>query len=113
MDYIIDAQNKRLGRIASEIAVILQGKKSARYEPRLRGEDRVIVKNVKGLTVSGAKEVKKIYYRHTGYMGHLRERTFEQAFAKSPTEVLRRAVTHMLPKNFLRDKRMKMLRIEN
>ncbi|MBI3114545.1 MAG: uL13 family ribosomal protein, partial [Candidatus Harrisonbacteria bacterium] len=73
MDYVIDAKNQKLGRLASQIAVILQGKRHASYEPRLRGEDRVIVKNVSGIAVTGGKEKKKIYYRHTGYMGHLRE----------------------------------------
>ena len=112
MDYIIDAKNKRLGRLATEIAVILQGKKSVHYEPRLRGEDRVLVKNANGIAVGGNKEKQKIYYRHTGYMGHLRERRYEEAFAKSPITLLRDTVAQMLPKNFLRDKRMRMLKIE-
>ncbi len=112
MDYIIDAKNKRLGRLASEIAVILQGKKHPNYEPRNRGEDRVIVKNAGALTVSGGKETKMIYYKHTGYMGHLREKTFEQLFAKSPENVLRKAIENMLPRNFLRAKRLNMLKIE-
>jgi large subunit ribosomal protein L13 len=112
MDYNIDAKNKKLGRLASEIAVILQGKKHASYEPRLRGEDRVFVKNAGSLVVTGGKETKMIYYKHTGYMGHLREKTFEQMFAKSPAQVLRKAIENMLPRNFLRDKRLKMLKIE-
>ncbi len=112
MDYNIDAKNKKLGRLASEIAVILQGKKHANYEPRLRGEDRVLVKNAGSLVVTGGKEVKMVYYKHTGYMGHLREKTFEQMFAKSPEQVLRKAIENMLPRNFLRDKRLRMLKIE-
>lgn len=113
MLYTIDAKGKRLGRLASDIAVILQGKKSAAYNPRLRGEDRVVVKNVGGIVVSGGKEEKKIYYRHTGYMGHLREKTYAQAFAQSPEKVLRRAVEHMLPRNWIRKDRMKLLKVEN
>lgn len=92
--------------------MILQGKKHASYEPRLRGEDRVIVKNVSGIAVTGGKEKKKIYYRHTGYMGHLREHRYAEEFAKHPQEVLREAVRRMLPRNFLRDKRLAMLKIE-
>lgn len=112
MDYVIDAKNQRLGRLASQIAVTLQGKKRADYDPRLRGEDRVIVKNASGIVVTGGKEKKKIYYRHTGYMGHLREHLFAEEFAKNPAEVLREAVRRMLPRNFLRDKRLAMLKIE-
>ena len=109
MDYTIDAKNKRLGRVASEIAVILQGKKHATYEPRLVGLDRVLVKNYKDITVSGRKAIQKIYYRHTGYMGHLKETKFKEAFAKDPKRVLREAVRRMLPKNFLNQKRLNKL----
>ena len=107
MDYVLDAKNKRLGRIASEVATILQGKKSPRYEPRLVGSDRVLLKNVMGITVSGRKAKQKIYYRHTGYVGHLKKRTFEEAFAKNPRRVLLEAVRRMLPKNFLNSRRLK------
>lgn len=112
MEHTIDAKNKRLGRVASEIAVILQGKKHASYAPHKVGEDSVVVKNASLITVSGGKEKKKIYYKHTGYMGHLREKTFEQRFAKSPEKVLREAVENMLPRNFIRAKRLNMLKIE-
>ncbi len=112
MDYIIDAKNKRLGRLATEIAVILQGKKSATYAPHKRGDDRVIVKNAGDISVSGGKEKKTIYYRHTGYMGHLREKTLEQVKAQSPEKLIRTAVENMLPRNFLRAKRLNMLKIE-
>jgi large subunit ribosomal protein L13 len=109
VDYHIDAKNKILGRVASEIAAILQGKKSPNYEPRLVGSDRVFVTNCQGIKVTGKKFKEKIYYRHTGYVGHLKEKTFEQAFAKDPKWVLREAVRRMLPKNFLNQKRMKRL----
>ncbi len=112
MNYTIDAKGKRLGRLASEIAVILQGKKHATYNPRLRGEDRVLIKNAKGIVVTGEKDTKKIYYRHTGYMGHLREKTYAEAFAQSPEKVLRHAVEHMLPRNWIRAERMKLLKVE-
>ncbi|RJQ29691.1 50S ribosomal protein L13 [Candidatus Parcubacteria bacterium] len=109
MDYVIDAKGKPLGRIASEIAVILQGKKSPRYEPRLSGSDRALVKNTKLITMSGTKSKQKTYYRHTGYVGHLKSTTFEHAFAKNPNRVLRDAVRRMLPKNFLNPRRLKNL----
>lgn len=113
MDYTIDAKNKNMGRLASEIAVILQGKNSANYEPRLAGEDKVIVKNVDAMKISGKKESDKVYHRHTGYMGHLKEETYAQVVAKKgKKEVLKRAIKRMLPKNRLQEVRMKNLIIE-
>ncbi|MBS3903558.1 MAG: 50S ribosomal protein L13 [Anaplasmataceae bacterium] len=108
-DYTIDAKNKPLGRVASEIAVILQGKKKADYEPRLVGNDRVLLKNYHKVVVTGRKAQDKVYYRHTGYMGHLKSATYEEAFAKNPKEVVREAVRRMLPKNFLNSRRLKNL----
>lgn len=108
-DYHIDAKHKRLGRVASEIALILQGKKSPKYAPHLPGSDRALVKNYAHITVSGRKFDEKIYYRHTGYMGHLKARKFKEAFAKDPKRVLREAVRRMLPKNFLNQRRLKHL----
>lgn len=109
MEYLIDAKNKRLGRLASEIAVVLQGKKSAAYEPNLVGSDKVMLKNYKQVTLSGKKFKEKRYYRHTGYIGHLKERSFEEAFTKDPKKVVREAVRRMLPKNFLNARRLKNL----
>lgn len=111
-EYIIDARGKRLGRLASEIAVILQGKKNASYEPRLAGNDRVIVKNAAKLQVTGKKMEQKIYYKHSGPLGHLKERTLGEKFKKDPTEVLRQTVRLMLPKNRLQKPRLKHLIIE-
>jgi large subunit ribosomal protein L13 len=111
-DYIVDAKNKTLGRLATEIAHVLQEKNSPHYNPRLEGSLRVIVKNVKEVRVSGKKAEKKVYYRHTGYMGHLREIPFRHAAEKDMGKVLKRAVHGMLPKNFLRDKRLTRLIIE-
>lgn len=109
MDYHIDAKNKPLGRLASEVATILQGKKSAGFNPRLVGSDRVILKNYNRIVVTGKKAIQKIYYRHTGYVGHLKETNFESAFKKSPQKVIRESVRKMLPKNFLNQKRLKNL----
>jgi large subunit ribosomal protein L13 len=109
MDYHIDVKNKVLGRVASDIAVILQGKKAASYERNHVGADKVYVKNVAGIRVTGNKAEQKIYYRHTGYVGHLKELTYEQKMVKDPRSVLRQAVRKMLPKNFLNQQRIKNL----
>ena len=109
MDYHIDAKNKVLGRVASDIALILQGKKSASYERNRVSADKVYVKNVGGIRVTGNKAEQKIYYHHTGYVGHLKELTYEQKFEKDPRAVLRQAVRKMLPKNFLNQQRIKNL----
>ena len=113
MDYTIDAKNQNMGRLATEIATILQGKKNPNYEPRLAGDDRVIVKNVNDMTISGRKESDKVYFHHSGYMGGIKEETFAEVVAKKgKQEVLRRAVMRMLPKNRLQAPRMKRLIIE-
>lgn len=108
-DHIIDVKGKRFGRVASDIAIILQGKKSASYERNRVSNDRVLVKNADKITISGNKFKEKTYYHHTGYMGHLKELSFEQAFTKDPQKVLKEAVRHMLPKNFLNQKRLNHL----
>jgi len=113
MEIIIDAKKQRLGRLASQIASVLQNKGSVDYNPRLEGGNKVIVKNVSGIEISGKKAEQKIYYHHTGYIGNLKEKTYEEAFAKDPKWVLRHAVRGMLPKNRLQSKRLKNLIIED
>ena len=112
MEHIIDVKNKRLGRVASEIAVILQGKKNPKYQPRFSGTDKILVKNINQISLSGKKTIQKIYYKHTGPLGHLKERKYEDVFKKSPAWVLRHSVRLMLPKNRLQKLRMKRLIIE-
>jgi|SRR5882724_7080721 len=109
MDYVIDAKGKRLGRVATEIATILQGKKNANYAPNKVGEDRALVKNVDKITWTGNKGEQRIYYHHTGYMGHVKEQTLAERKAKDPKKMLRETVRHMLPKNFINTPRMKHL----
>jgi large subunit ribosomal protein L13 len=112
-DYTIGCEGKVLGRVASEIALILQGKKNADYNPRLEGKDRVIVKNIGKLSLTGKKTEQKIYYSHTTQIGHLKERKFKDVIAKHGMQwVLRKAVLRMLPKNKLQAKRIKRLIIE-
>lgn len=111
-EYTVDAKGKYLGRLATEIALLLQGKDMPTYDPKDQGDVRVIVKNITGVKVSGKKAEQKVYYHHTGYIGHMKEKTYEEAFAKDPKWVLRHAVQGMLPKNRLAAKRIKQLVFE-
>ncbi len=113
MTHTIDAKGKTLGRLSSEIAALLQGKNSADYNPRIASGNKVVVKNVKSVKLTGKKGTQKVYYRHTGYVGHLKEKRFSDVFSKNPAWVLKRAVRGMLPKNKLAAERLKMLVIED
>jgi large subunit ribosomal protein L13 len=110
--HVIDAQGKVLGRLASQIAHILQGKHEASYDPRLPGADRIVVKNASRIALTGRKRATKVYYRHAGKLGHLKENKVADVLEKKPTWVLRHAVNLMLPKNRLRAVRMRRLTIE-
>jgi len=112
MEYIIDAKNQTLGRLSTKIAILLQGKNKSAYDPSRIVKDSVIVKNAKLIKLTGNKAKTKIYQRHTGYMGHLRTAKYSEVYAKHPERILESAVRGMLPKNFLRDKRMRLLVIE-
>jgi large subunit ribosomal protein L13 len=107
----INADGQILGRLAVQIANFLRGKNQPSYLPYLDPGNKVIVFNVEKLRVSGAKIDQKIYYRHSGYLGGLKEQTLGELFEKDPCEVLRKAVYGMLPKNKLRDKMIKRLKI--
>ena len=96
--YVVDAEGKTLGRMASEVASILRGKKKPIYTPHVDCGDYVIVINAEKVEVTGKKRKEKIYKRHTGYPGGLRETTFEKLQAKRPEEIIRHAVKGMLPK---------------
>lgn len=109
MQYTFDAKNKKLGRLASEVAQILQGKNQPDYQPHHPGRDSVLIKNASQIVVSGNKADSKVYHYHTGYMGHLRSKKFKEL---SPKKIIEWAVFNMLPKNFLRQKRMNRLQIE-
>lgn len=106
-----NAEGEILGRLAAKIAIILQGKTDAAYEPRLLGNNVVIVKNAGKVKVTGKKEIQKEYYHHTGYQGHLRTKSFAAMRERTPTRMLEYAVYNMLPKNRLRPGRMKRLKI--
>ncbi len=111
-EYVIDAEGQIVGRLATKIAAILQGKTSAAYEPRLSGGNRVVVKNAAKVKFSGTKEKQKMYYHHTSYQGHLREKNVESMRATTPERIVEYAVFNMLPKNKLRQVRMNRLKIE-
>jgi len=108
---IFDAKGQVLGRLASQISTVIQGKDKPTYAPNRDDGDMCIVLNAKDICVTGRKLTDKVYYWHTGYVGHLKERSLKDQMAKDPTEVIRKAVMRMLPRNKLRDDRDRKLRI--
>jgi len=109
--YVIDADGKNLGRLASEVASILRGKKKPTYTPHVDCGDYVIVINAEKVEVTGKKRQEKIYKRHTGYPGGLREISFEKLQAKKPTEIIEHAVKGMLPNGALGRQMYKKLHV--
>lgn len=97
--YLVDASGKVLGRLANQIAKYLRGKHKPEYTPHTDTGDYIVVINAAQIQVTGKKEQEKVYYRHTGYPGGLRETTFEKLHAKDPTKAIHLAVKGMLPKN--------------
>ena len=97
--HVMDAEGKTLGRLASEIATLLQGKHKPTYVPYLNTGDYVVVVNAEKVHVTGRKLEQKVYYRHSGYHGGLKEQTLAQLLKKTPTKVIQFAVKGMLPKN--------------
>ncbi|XP_010274325.1 PREDICTED: uncharacterized protein LOC104609659 [Nelumbo nucifera] len=108
---VFDAKGQVLGRLASQISTVLQGKDKPTYTPYREDGDMCIVLNAKDVCVTGRKLTDKFYRWHTGYVGHLKERSLKDQLAKDPTEVIRKAVLRMLPRNKLRDDRDRKLRI--
>ncbi|MYA61374.1 MAG: 50S ribosomal protein L13 [Dehalococcoidia bacterium] len=109
--HVVDAEGQTLGRLASQIAAILNGKHNPLYVPHLLTGDYVIVLNADKIRVTGNKMSQKMYYRHSGYHGGLTERTMEQVMDRHPDRVIRQAVKGMLPKNSLGRKMLKRLKI--
>lgn len=109
--HVIDADGRTLGRLASEIARLLRGKNKARYTPHVDTGDFVVVVNAEKIVVTGRKAEQKVYRRHTGYPGGLRETSYEQMLARKPTEILRRAVRGMMPRTRLARQQFKKLKI--
>lgn len=98
---LVDAADMVLGRLATEVAQILKGKRKPQYTPHVDVGDFVVVINADKIRVTGAKATDKVYYRHSGYVGGLKSETFEEAMAKHPERVIEHAVKGMLPKNTL------------
>jgi large subunit ribosomal protein L13 len=109
--YVVDAQGKVLGRMASEIAKVLRGKNKPIFTPNADAGDFVIVINARGVKLTGKKLQKKIYYRHTDYPGGIRERTAEKMLERKPEDLVRLAVKGMLPKNRLSKKLVTKLKV--
>lgn len=109
--WVVDAEGKILGRLASEVATILRGKHKPYFAPHLDTGDYVIVINAAKIRVTGKKLDDKIYYRHSGYPGGLRSTTLAEMLKKRPTRVIRLAVRGMLPHNRLGRAMMRKLKI--
>ena len=99
--HVIDAKDQTLGRLSSQIATLLQGKHKPIYVPHLNTGDYVVVVNAEKVRVTGRKRQQKMYYRHSGYHGGLKERTLTEMLERTPTRVIRQSVKGMLPKNAL------------
>ena len=108
---VVDASGKTLGRLATQIADVLRGKRKPEYTPHCDVGDFVIVVNAEQISVSGKKREDKKYYRHSGYPGGLRSRTFEEMLARRPEEVIRLAVKGMLPRNRLARAQLRKLKV--
>lgn len=109
--HLVDVKEKILGRLATKVARLLIGKAKPYFVPYLDCGDFVVVINAKKVRVTGKKEEQKIYTRYSGYPGGLKKTVLKELREKSPEEIIRRAVSGMLPKNKLRKKRLKRLYI--
>ena len=109
--FLVDADSKVLGRVATEIANILRGKKKPTYTPSVDTGDFVIVVNAEKIALTGNKMADKIYYSHSGFPGGLKEITAGKLLEKKPEEVIRKAVKGMLPKNKLARHMLKKLKV--
>jgi large subunit ribosomal protein L13 len=108
---LIDANGLTLGRLATQIADLLRGKRKPEYTPHIDTGDFVVVVNAEKIAVTGSKRTDKRYYRHSGYPGGLRSRTFEEMQSRRPEEIIRLAVRGMLPRNRLARKQLTKLKI--
>ena len=109
--FIVDAENKVLGRLASEIAIRLRGKHKPNFSTHMDVGDFIVVVNAEKVKLTGKKLDDKIYYRHSGWIGGLTETTAREMLVKKPTELLKSAVKGMLTKNSLGRKQLKKLKI--
>jgi large subunit ribosomal protein L13 len=109
--YVVDASGQTLGRLATAIADTLRGKNKPQYTPHVDTGDFVVVVNAEKIAVTGNKLDQKQYYRHSGYPGGLKQRSLREQLDRRPTEVLRKAVKGMLPRNRLSRQQITKLKI--
>ena len=109
--WIVDAADQTLGRLATKIATTLRGKDKPQFTPHVDTGDFVVVLNSNKIKIGGNKASNKIYYRHTGYLGGLKETSYKEMLEKKPDFIIREAVKGMLPKNKLSNKIIKKLKI--
>ena len=109
--YLVDAKDQVLGRLASDIANRLRGKYKPEFSPHMDNGDFIIVVNCEKIKVTGKKMEEKMYYRHSGWVGGLRETSLQQMLAKHPSRVIMHAVKGMLPKNKLGRAMLKKLKV--
>lgn len=109
--YVVDAENKVLGRLATEIASRLRGKHKPTFSPFMDNGDFIIVTNADKIQLTGKKWDDKKYYRHTGYIGGIKEASAKELLEKHPTDLVMKAVKGMLPKNKLGRAQLKKLKI--
>jgi large subunit ribosomal protein L13 len=109
--YLVDAQGKTLGRLASELARRLRGKHKAQYTPHVDTGDCIVVVNAEKVRVTGNKLQSKMYHHHTGYIGNLKSISLEKLLAKAPDRVITHAVKGMLPRNPLGRAMLKKLHV--
>lgn len=105
----IDARDKVFGRLASQVALLLQGKNLSEYAPNKVVCGKVKVINISKIKLTGKKMENKVYKIHSGYLGHLKEKKFSELFEKKPEDVFKKTVRGMLPKNRLLNERLKKL----
>ena len=109
--YLVDAEGKTLGRLATQIADTLRGKGKPQYTPHVDTGDFVVVVNAEKISVTGNKRAEKLYHRHSGYPGGLKTRTLNDMLERRPEEVIRHAVKGMLPRNRLARKQLTKLKV--
>lgn len=109
----IDATGKTVGRLSTQIAVLLRGKHKPSFEPHIDAGDFVVVKNAAGLKFTGQKLTQKVYHHHSGYPGGLKTKKLSTLFAQDPSEVLRKSVLQMLPDIRLRKNMINRLTVTN
>ncbi len=109
--YLVDAEGKTLGHLATQIAVILRGKNKPTFTPHLDMGDYVVIINAEKVKLTGQKEDQKEYIHHTGYLGHLRRKPLKEVRVLNPTKILNHAIAGMIPRNRLKKFILKKLKV--